>query len=477
MKRTLAAKTNNKTGEKVTIKGWVDTVRSHGKVIFVDLRDISGIVQVVFDPEFEQAYQEAQNLRPEWVVEIEGEVSERPENMINKDLETGEIEIKAEEIKTLSKAETPPFDIYGDGYEISEKKRLKYRYLDLRRSRLKKNLKKRQEIIQSARDFLKERGFWEISTPVLTKSTPEGARDFVVPSRIHPGKFYALPQSPQQYKQLLMVAGFEKYFQVPHIFRDEDLRADRMFESTQIDIEMSFVKEKDIRNLVEKMVTKITEQVLGKEIQEKPFPVLTYGEAMEKFNRDDPDLREDLPAGRQVNDEIMAYAWIVDFPMFEEKEDGSLGACHHPFTAIKEEHLEKLRETQQASDKNEIATQIQAQQYDLVLNGHEIFGGSIREHRPEILKRVFDVLGHNEKEIQEKFGHLLEAFKYGVPPHGGIAAGLDRWIQVLLGEKSIREVFPFPTTSSGRTSVMDAPSKLSKEQLKELHLKIIKEED
>lgn len=454
-------------GETITVKGWVNSIRSHGKIIFVDVRDRTGVVQAVFEPENEP-YQTAKNLKPESVVEIKGEVKERPEEMKNPDLESGDIELEGKQIKILSESETPPIDVSGDGYEISEEKRLEYRYLDLRRKRLQQNLKRRQKIAHFITDFLTDRDFVEIETPCLTKSTPEGARDFVVPSRSQPGEFYALPQSPQQYKQLLMTAGFERYFQFPHVFRDEDLRADRLFEHTQLDIEMSFVNQRQIRSLTEELAVKVTEQVLGKEVQEKPFPVLTYREAMSEYESDDPDLRE--------KENAMAYCWITDFPMFEEKEDGSLGAKHHPFTAVKEQHLDKLEQMKEVKNKTELANEIKAQQYDLVLNGHEIFGGSIREHRPEVIQTVFEVLGYQPQQIEEKFGHLLEAFKYGVPPHGGIAAGFDRWLQALFNERSIREVVAFPTTSSGRTAVMDAPSELEPEQLQELNLKIVDED-
>lgn len=467
MKRTLASKSSNKVGEEILVKGWIDTVRSHGKIIFIDLKDRSGVVQIVFE-EDSQDYEKAEDLKKEYVVAIKGKVKERPEDMKNEDMESGDIEIKGKEIEVLSKSETPPFDIKDEGYKINEEKRLEYRYLDLKRKRLQENMKKRQEVAHFIRDFLTERDFVEIETPNLTKSTPEGARDFVVPSRNKPGKFYALPQSPQQYKQLLMISGFERYFQFPHVFRDEDLRSDRLYELTQLDIEMSFTDKEELKDLIEELAIKVTEEVIGKEVKEKPFPVLSYEEAMSKYGKDDPDLRDD--------EEEMAYCWITDFPMFEEKEDGSVGATHHPFTAVKEEHLDKLEKMKESDDKSKFVDKIHAQQYDLVLNGFEVFGGSIRQHRPEIVKTTFEVLGHSPQEIEEKFGHLLEAFQYGVPPHGGIAAGLDRWLQALLHEKSIREVVAFPTTSSGKTAVMDAPSELKPEQLRELHLKIIEED-
>ena len=467
MKRTLASKSSNKVGEEILIKGWVDTVRSHGKIVFVDIKDRSGVVQFVFE-EDTQDYEKAKNLKKEYVVQLKGKVKERPEDMKNEEMESGDIEVKGSEVKLLSESDTPPFELSGDGYKINEEKRLEYRYLDLKRERLQKNMKKRQEVAHFIRDFLKNKDFVEIETPNLTKSTPEGARDFVVPSRAQAGKFYALPQSPQQYKQLLMISGFERYFQFPHVFRDEDLRSDRLYELTQLDIEMSFINQEELRSLIEELAIKVTEEVIGKEVKEKPFPVLSYEEAMSEYGKDDPDLRDD--------EQELAYCWITDFPMFEEKEDGSVGAVHHPFTAVKEEHIDKLKEMKGADDKSEFIDKIQAQQYDLVLNGFEVFGGSIRQHRPELIKTGFEILGHTPEEIEQKFGHLLEAFQYGVPPHGGIAAGLDRWLQALLNEKSIREVVAFPTTSSGKTAVMDAPSELSSEKLKELNLKITDEE-
>jgi len=266
-----------------------------------------------------------------------------------------------------------------------------------------------------------------------------------------------------------MISGFERYFQFPHVFRDEDLRSDRLYELTQLDIEMSFIDQEELRSLIEELAIKVTEEVIGKEVKEKPFPVLSYEEAMSEYGKDDPDLRDD--------EQEMAYCWITDFPMFEEKEDGSVGAVHHPFTAVEKEHLDKLKQMKNADNKTEFVNQIHAQQYDLVLNGFEVFGGSIRQHRPEIVRTVFEVLGHTPQEIEKKFGHLLKAFQYGVPPHGGIAAGLDRWLQALMNEKSIREVVAFPTTSSGKTAVMDAPSELTAEQLRELHIKVVDEEE
>ena len=461
MDRIHTQETTKHAGKKISVAGWVDARRDHGKIIFIDLRDASGILQVVFTPK-SAVYEAAQEIRPEWVLSIQGTVNKRPDNMKNSDLATGEIELVAEEFEVLSKAETMPFPIEGDGHDISEDLRWKYRYLDMRRPRVLEILKKRAEVKNFIREYLSKKDFLEIDTPILTKSTPEGARDFLVPSRMHPGNFYALPQSPQQYKQILMVAGIEKYFQFPRCFRDEDLRGDRVLEFDQLDIEMSFIDQEDILSLVEKLVIEVSEKAMGKKIQKKPFPRFTHQEVMKKYNSDKPDLRKD-----KKDNNILAYAWVTDFPMFEKKEDGSVGAAHHPFTAIQNDDIVKLE------DSKDIFS-IKAKQYDLVLNGNEIFGGSVRTTEPEILKRVFNVLGYSKKETEERFSHLLKAFSYGVPPHGGIAAGFDRWLMVMLGEDSIREVIPFPTSGSGVTSVMDAPSEVDEKQLKELNIKIIK---
>jgi len=469
MSRTIVKDTIENIGEKVSVAGWVDNHRSHGKIIFIDLRDRSGTLQVIFSDEL---LEEAKKLRPEWVIEISGSINKRPENMVNETLLTGTVEMVAEELKILSRAETLPFPIDDDGYQIKEEVRLKYRYLDLRRKRLKNNLILRQKTTNFIRNFLIEKDFIEIETPVLTKSTPEGARDFLVPSRLQSGKFYALPQSPQQYKQLLMVAGFEKYFQFPHVFRDEDLRADRLFEHTQLDIEMSFIEQEDILSLIEGMITELIEKVFNKKIQEKPFPRLSYQEVMEKYNSDKPDIRKDKKSNE------MAFCWIIDFPMFEILKDGSIDAVHHPFTALQDKDLEKFKkmsveELTTEKGKKELLS-FKAKQYDLVLNGSEVMGGSIRAHEFEVLKKTFEVLGNSSEIVDEKFGHILKAFQYGVPPHGGIAAGLDRLLQTILNEKSIRETVAFPTNTSGITSVMDAPSDVSEKQLKELGLKISK---
>ncbi len=453
-------------GEKVTLAGWVDSRRDHGKLIFLDLRDKEGMAQLVVTPKEDNAYEAADSIREEWVVRVQGEVKKRPENMVNKDIKTGEYEINVEDLEVINEAETPPFPLDTDGYDIEEEKRLKYRYLDLRRPRLREMLRLRQEYKAGVSEFLRERGFTYVDTPILTKSTPEGARDFLVPSRHYPGEFYALPQSPQQYKQLLMIAGVEKYFQFARNFRDEDLRQDRLLEFEQLDIEVAFYSQEEILQLTEELVIFVSEEIIGKKIAEKPFPRLTYTEAMEKYGTDSPDLRKS-----SADNDPLAYVWITDFPMFEKLDDGSISSTHHPFTGINKSDINKLD-----SDNEEDILNIKAEQYDLVLNGSEVFGGSVRTHKPEILHKVFEVLGHTKEETLEKFGHLLEAFKYGVPPHGGIAAS-DRWLMAMMGEASIREVVPFPTTGAAKTSVMDAPDEVSTEQLRELGLKIVKDKN
>ncbi len=475
MKRILIEETPQRIGEKVKTAGWVQSCRSHGKLIFIDLRDKSGILQTIFLPDLKPEVLEiAKNIRPEWVIEIVGIIKKRGEGVENKKIETGSVELAVEEIRVLSEAKTLPFPIDNDGYQIKEEKRLKYRYLDLRRQRMKNNLIIRQKAANFIRNFLTEKGFVEIETPILTKSTPEGARDFLVPSRLQAGKFYALPQSPQQYKQLLMVAGIEKYFQFPHVFRDEDLRADRLFEHTQVDIEMSFVEQEDILSMAEEMTTDLVENIFHKKIQEKPFPRITYAEAIKKYKSDKPDLRKDKESGE------LAFCWVIDFPMFEILEDGSIDAVHHPFTSLTDEDLKKFKEMsvedlRSAKGKKELLG-FKAKQYDLVLNGAEVMGGSIRTYEREVLKKTFEVLGHKPEAVEERFGHILEAFEYGVPPHGGIAAGFDRLLQTILNEKSIRETVAFPTATSGVTSVMDAPSSVSDDQLRELGIKIVKKD-
>jgi aspartyl-tRNA synthetase len=455
MRRTLASDLPKKVGEKVDIFGWVNGRRDHGRLIFVDLRDRSGVIQVV-------AGKEANELRDEFVIKVSGVVQKRPKGMVNPNLPTGEIEVEAKKIAVLARSKTPPFDLHGDGHEIDEALRLKYRYLDLRRPRMVRNLELRHQIIKFMRDWLDKRGFVEIETPILTKATPEGARDFIVPSRYQPGKFYALPQSPQQYKQLLMVAGLEKYYQIARCFRDEDPRADRAYgEFTQLDLEMSFVSQEEILNLTEELYKDIVAKIFPKKkLTFKKFPRLEYQEIIKKYGTDRPDLRKN----KKDRDEL-AFCFVVDFPLFEKTQDREIGPMHHPFTAPKDEDVSIL-------DKE--PTKVRSWQHDFVLNGFEVGGGSIRITDPEIQKKVFKILGHSEKETQEKFGHLLEAFEYGVPPHGGIAPGIDRFLMVALGEPSLREVMAFPMTSGGRTAVVGAPSEVPEGQLKELGITVVK---
>lgn len=461
MERKLTRETPDHTGEKVRVAGWVHARRDHGKLIFIDLRDRSGLLQVVFAGDITG---EADALRDEWVVEIEGEVKARPENMINKDIPTGTVELKAESLTILSEAKTPPFPLDTDGRDINEELRLKYRYLDLRRERLARNLHMRHKMMNHFREYLTEAEYTEVETPYISKSTPEGARDYVIPARLHPGKFYALPQSPQQYKQLLMVAGLEKYFQVVRCFRDEDTRGDRQPEFTQLDIEASFISQDEVLELVEEMmIGLVTNLFPDKKIKQKPFPRLEYNAVLDEYNTDRPDLRED-----KEDENELAFAFVINFPMFEKKEDDSLGAVHHPFTQPQTTDIETIKGSPE---------KVQAFQYDLVLNGEEIAGGSIRTHDPTILQAVFETLGHPKEEIQEKFGHLLEAFEYGVPPHGGVALGLDRLYAILLNEPNIREVISFPKTGDARDPMMDSPSSVSDEQLKELGLEILEQEE
>ena len=444
------------------VAGWVDTRRDHGKIIFIDIRDREGLVQVVFTPQQKETYAKVQQVRSEWVVQIEGTVQERPEDTKNLNIKSGSVEILAENIAVLSEAKTLPFAINTPGTEIGEEKRLQYRYLDLRRERLKKNLSKRNDTLQFIRNALCKEKFIEIETPILTKSTPEGARDFVVPSRLYPGTFYALPQSPQQYKQLLQAAGFERYFQIARCFRDEDPRADRQPEFTQLDLEMGFVEREDVMELNEKLFVDLVKQLYPeKEIQEIPFPRLQYKDAMEQYKTDRPDLRKD-----KHNPNVLAFCWVVDFPFFEKATEGWT-FTHNPFSAPKPEYMANLM-----AKKN--IGEILTSQYDIVLNGVEIGGGSIRNHTPQALEKVFEIMGYKKEAIKANFGHMLEAFSYGVPPHGGIAWGLDRLLALLMQEPNVREVIAFPKTGDSRDLMMNSPSEISEDQFKELHISLVK---
>jgi len=463
--RTMVGQTPAKVGQVVTLKGWVDSKRDHGKVTFIDIRDRSGKVQCV-------GFQKMGELTTESVIEIQGLVKERPGSMVNSDISTGSIEIEVQTYTTLNPAAELPIQVEGDGLDINEEVRLKYRYLDLRRHRMSKIIRLRSDYFKALRAALSAHEFTEVETPMLTKSTKEGARDFVVPSRLQPGKFYALPQSPQQYKQLLMTAGVERYYQFARCIRDEDLRADRGFEFTQLDLEMSFVDRDEVMQTVETIVKQSVETVGGK-LKDAQFPVFSYQEAIEKFGADKFDLRTD----QEKQDGVLAFAWVINFPFFKkvdtkdaaEVADGKSGwtFTHNPFSSPIPEHEQWLLE-----GKN--IDQILTTQYDLVCNGFEAGGGSIRAHRPEVLTATFKVMGYRDQEIQAGVGHMLEAFKVGTPPHGGIALGLDRHVMVLANEKSLREVMAFPMSSSGKTAVMDAPSEISDYQLKELSLSLLK---
>ncbi|MEO2082729.1 MAG: aspartate--tRNA ligase [Desulfurobacteriaceae bacterium] len=572
-------------GKRIRVAGWVDTTRDHGGVVFTDLRDRTGKVQVVFSPEIsEELVEKAKKLKHEFVIAVEGEVRRRPEGTENPKLKTGEVEIYAEKLQILNKSLPLPFPV-EDEVKVGEETRLKFRFLDLRRKKMAENIIFRHRLYQITREVFNREGFIEIETPYLTKSTPEGARDFLVPSRIYPGKFYALPQSPQLFKQILMVAGFDRYYQIARCFRDEDLRADRQPEFTQIDFEMSFVAERDVMDIAEKLLRSLYKELLDVEIGE--IPIMTYDEAMSRFGTDRPDTRfglelkeitdiaercnfkvfrsvverggivkalnfkggaklsrkeiDDLTKfvgiygakglawikitenGLQspivkffsegemneilrrleaevgdilffvadskevvnsalanlrlklarmaglIDDSKVNVLWIVDFPMFEwNEEEERWEALHHPFTSPREEDVEKL-----LTDPGSV----RARAYDLVLNGVEIGGGSIRIHREDIQEKVFKVIGLSEKEAHERFGFLLEALRYGAPPHGGMAFGLDRLCAIMRGEESIRDVIAFPKTQRGQCLLTGAPDTVREEQLEELHIEVKNPED
>ena len=442
----------------VTLCGWVASRRDHGKLVFIDIRDRYGISQAVFVPgDSADAHTLAQGLRNEFVIRVTGKVNRRPEGTINPKLPTGEIEILAQELEILNPSLTPPFEI-EDALNVTEEMRLKYRYLDLRRKKVFENFILRHKLYKIIRSFLDQEGFIDCETPILTKSTPEGARDYLVPSRLNPGQFYALPQSPQLFKQILMVSGIDKYYQIAKCFRDEDLRADRQPEFTQLDLEMSFPQEEDIFALMERLMQSIFKELNGREIK-IPFFRITFEEAQKKYATDKPDLRKEL------NSEF-AFVWITDFPLFKyNAEEKHWESEHHPFTSPRQKDLDSLEESPE---------KVKARSYDLVLNGTEIGSGSIRIHDQQLQERIFKIIGINKEEAHNRFGFLLEAFQYGAPPHGGIAFGIDRLLAILAGEESIREVIAFPKTQKAFCPLTNAPSEVQERQLKELSIAIKK---
>ncbi|OGJ03406.1 hypothetical protein A3F97_01980 [Candidatus Nomurabacteria bacterium RIFCSPLOWO2_12_FULL_41_10] len=457
-------------GKEIIIAGWVDVRRDQGKMIFFDMRDMTGRVQCVALPSHAEAIEQGKGIRPEWVLKISGVVNKRPEKNVKAGGLNGDLELEVLNIEILNKAETPPIDVTTNGDEIGEEHRLKYRYLDLRRVRMQKNIRHRHKVVKFIRDFLDKENFIEVETPILTKSTPEGARDYIVPSRIWPGTFYALPQSPQQYKQLLMAAGAEKYFQIARCMRDEDTRGDRQPEFTQLDLEMSFVEREDVMALNEKLLIGIVQNLYPeKKIQEIPFPRISYQKAMEKYGTDRPDFRKD-----KEDKNLFAFCWIVDFPFFERTDksdnaqtEGEWTFTHNPFSRPQDEHMKMLM------NKKDIGN-ILTTQYDVVLNGSEIGGGSIRNYEPEALKKVFEIMGYPAERIEKNFGHMLQALGSGCPPHGGIAWGFDRLMMLLENEPNIREVIAFPKTGEGKDLMMDSPAEVSEKQLKELGIKLAK---
>ena len=456
--RVFTSDAPESVGQTVTLKGWVHAKRNMGQIVFIDLRDGFGMVQVVFgdNPELQA---QANSLKPESVVSVTGKVVERGGKNVNAKIATGKIEIQATELEVLNEAVTPPFEIDRENVE-DEELRLKYRYLDLRHDRLHQNLIMRHKVISFIRTFLNDRQFTEIETPLITAATPEGARDYLVPSRKYQGSFYALPQSPQQYKQLLMVANFERYYQIAKCMRDEDSRGDRQPEFTQLDLEMSFVDQDEILNLTEELFTQlITTLYPDKIITQTPWPRITYQESMEKYGTDKPDLRKD-----KNNPNELALGFIVDFPLFG-KEDGHLTPEHHMFTAPKPDQIDLLDTTPE---------KVISTSYDMVLNGYEMASGSIRIHQPELQQKILDIIGIDRAEAEQKFGHMLEAFKYGAPPHGGIAPGIDRFMMILQNEPNIREVIAFPKTNKGRDPMMGSPREVDSNTLNELGLELRK---
>ncbi len=456
--RTLISNLELCVGKKVNIKGWVNRIRKvSAKLFFLEVRDVTGLVQVVVDMNkiTDECVVLIKSLKNEYCISIEGSVAPREKGQ-EKEGTNGKVELLLDAITVYAESDLPPFEINTEERQASEELRFTYRYLDLRHERVLNDIKLRHEFVRRTREYFWDKGFFEIETPLLTRGTPEGAREFIVPSRQHQGKFYVLPQSPQQFKQLLMVGGVEKYFQFARCFRDEDQRGDRQPEFTQMDLEMSFPTEEDIITLIEDALITIIKKVSPqKKIQQIPFPRISYDESIKKYGTDHPDIRTD-----KNDPDLLAFCWVVDFPFFEKTEDGGWTFTHNPFSAPKPEYMNDLLE------KKNIGS-IRAAQYDVVLNGFEIGGGSIRNHLPKALRAVFEIMGFTADEIDSQFGHMLKAFSFGAPPHGGIAWGVDRIVAILANEPNIREVIPFPKTSDARDLMMDAPGPVSKKALDE----------
>ncbi len=437
------------SGKKVRLCGWIENVRAHGGVVFLDVRDRYGVVQAVLIKK-SNGFEEAKTLGVESCIRVSGEIVKRKAGTENKDMPTGMIEVFCEELEVFNKCLPLPFQI--EDSSVNEDIRLKHRFLDLRSKRMRSNLMLRHKFNREIHNYLDSQGFISVETPILYKSTPEGARDYLVPSRIHAGKFYGLPQSPQLFKQLLMMAGYDRYYQIAKCFRDEDLRADRQPEFTQLDVEMSFIEMEDIIQTMENLIVHLFKEALGAKLR-APFPRMSYDEAMKKYNSDKPDIRKE--------GEEFAFLWVVDFPMFEWNEgDKRWYAKHHPFTSPADD-----------ADYSE-PEKIKAKAYDLLLNGIEIAGGSIRIHDKERQSKVFKILGISEKQAQEKFGFLLDALSHGAPPHGGIAFGLDRLLQIMTKSESIRDVIAFPKNKAAQDTMLDTPSEVSEKQLKEVFIKV-----
>ena len=467
--RTLIQDLSKAVNTEVVVKGWVDVRRDQGKMVFLDLRDATGKVQAVVLPSHTEALDVAQKLRTEWVVSVTGKVNKRPEKNIKQGVVNGDIELEVLSIEVLNEATTPAFDISTSGLEVNEESRMKFKFLDQRRDRIQRNIRMRHKVVKFIRDYLDKERFIEVETPILTNPTPEGSRSYVVPSRVYQGNFYALPQSPQQFKQLLMAGGFERYFQIAKCMRDEDGRGDRQPEFTQLDLEMSFVTREDVMKINEELLIAIVTKLFPeKRIQQVPFPVLTYAEAMKKYGNDKPDLRED-----KNDPNLLAFCWVVDFPFFEKTGadnvdgTGEWTFTHNPFSRPQDQHMNFLMEKKNIGD-------ILTTQYDVALNGSEIGGGSIRNHNPVALRRVLEIMGYDEERIQAGFGHMLDALGSGTPPHGGIAWGLDRLLMILLNEPNIREVIAFPKTADGKDLLMQAPAPATPKLLRELGIEVKK---